>query len=85
MTLPTIKRYNMITNSLGQTAFLRTLVPGKPSVWYCKDSNVDPEMRKMTAILSKNKTEFDFKIKQKKALIVLPDEIPQSIIVVERI
>jgi hypothetical protein len=75
----------MINNTLGQTAFLRSLVPGEPSVWYCKDSNVDPEMRKMTAILCKNKPEFSFKIKQKKALLVLPDEVPQSIIIIERV
>lgn len=73
----------MINNTLGQTAFLRSLVPNTPAVWYCQDSVVDPEMRKMTACLSKS--EMTFKIKQKKAFIVLPDEIPQSIIIVERI
>ncbi|ADP02579.1 hypothetical protein GECvBMG_gp216c [Salmonella phage GEC_vB_MG] len=73
----------MIKNATGQTEFLRNLIAGEKSVWYCKDQNVDPEMRKMTATVCKAK--LGFKIRQSKALIVTPDSIPQAIIIVERI
>lgn len=73
----------MVKNQTGQTEFLRNLVAGEKAVWFCKDSNVDPEMRKMTATVCKAK--LGFKIRQSKALIVVADSIPQSIIIVERV
>lgn len=73
----------MLKNQTGQTEFLRNLIAGEKAVWFCEGSNVDPEMRKMTATVCKAK--LGFKIRQSKALIVTPDSIPQAIIIIERI
>lgn len=73
----------MLKNQTGQTEFLRNLIAGEKAIWFCKDSNVDPEMRKMTAAICNGK--LGFKIRQSKALIVVADAIPQSIIIVERV
>lgn len=69
----------MITNKTGKTEFLRGLQIGKPEIWYCTKTPRD-EMKDFTATLKRVK----ISITQKKALIVAENEIPQTIIIVER-
>lgn len=69
----------MITNKTGKTEFLRGLQVGKPEIWYCGKS-AHNEMKDFTASLQRVK----ITITQKKALIVAENEIPQTIIIIER-
>lgn len=70
----------MITNKTGKTEFLRGLQVGKPEIWHCMKS-AHNEMKDFTATLQRVK----ISITQKKALLVVENEIPQTIIIVERI
>jgi len=73
----------MIKNTLGKTALLRSLVVGEPAVWYCEANLADPDMRNFTATIHNAKLKI--KIKQRKAMLVLPDTIPQTVVVIERV
>lgn len=70
----------IIENTLGKTDFLRSLEIGKSKTWYCKNL-AHSEMKDFTATLTRVK----ITIKQKKALLVIEGEIPQTVIIVERI
>ncbi|BDU13347.1 hypothetical protein [Escherichia phage phiWec190] len=69
----------MFTNKAGKTEFLRGLQVGKPEIWHCSKS-AHNEMKDFTASLQRVK----ITITQKKALIVAENEIPQTIIIIER-
>ncbi|AFH21053.1 hypothetical protein CL97_gp169 [Cronobacter phage CR9] len=69
----------IIENALGKTDFLRSLEIGKPQTWYCKKKAHD-EMKDFTATLARVK----ISITQKKALLVIEGQIPQSVVIVER-
>lgn len=69
----------MITNKTGKTEFLRGLQIGKPEIWHCTKRPRD-EMKDFTATLQRVK----ISITQKKALLVVENEIPQTIIIIER-
>lgn len=69
----------IIENALGKTDFLRSLEIGKPNIWYCKKLAHD-EMKDFTATLSRVK----ISITQKKALLVVEGQVPQTVIIVER-
>uniref|UniRef100_A0AAU8GGV5 Uncharacterized protein n=1 Tax=Salmonella phage vB_SEnST11_KE22 TaxID=3161173 RepID=A0AAU8GGV5_9CAUD len=69
----------VIKNDLGKTDFLRSLEIGQPRIWYCKNL-AHSEMKDFTATLTRVK----ISITQKKALLVLEGEIPQTVIIVER-
>lgn len=72
----------MITNPIGQTALLRSLLPGKSFNWFCSSHQADPDMRKMTA--AKFNAGITAKIKQTKALLIADDARPQAMIIVTR-
>ena len=59
----------MIKNSCGYTEFLRDLKTGEPAVWFCKEEFAQPAMKTFTATVTKGK--FNFKITQKKAMLVV--------------
>lgn len=69
----------MITNKTGKTEFLRNLQIGKPEIWHCAKTPRD-EMKDFTATLQRVK----ISITQKKALLVVEGEIPQTVVIVER-
>jgi hypothetical protein len=73
----------MIKNTCSIVEFLRDLKTGVPAVWYCKEELAQPAMKNFTATLSKSK--LNFKITQKKAMLVIPGVIPQTVVIVEKL
>lgn len=73
----------MIKNTTGKTEFLRDLKYGQPAVWYCDGGKVEPTMRCFTAVLARMPQKF--KIKQRKAMLVMDDVVPQAVIIIEKI
>lgn len=73
----------MIKNACGIVEFLRDLKTGEPAVWFCKEELAQPAMKNFTATLSKSK--LNFKITQKKAMLVVSGMIPQTVIIVEKL
>ena len=69
----------IIDNTKGKTDFLRSLEIGKPQTWFCKNL-AHVEMKDFTATLSRVK----ISITQRKALLVVEGEIPQTLIIIER-
>lgn len=71
-----------IKNILGKTKLLRSLEVGDRVTWYCDGTLADPDMRRFTAIIHTAK--LGITVKQCKALLVTPDNIPVSVIILER-
>ena len=69
----------MIANRTGKTEFLRSLNVGESATWFCKNL-AHSEMKDFTATLTRVK----ISITQRKALLVIENEIPQVVIIVER-